>query len=125
MNLLIDSHVFIWWAEGLSQLSPTARGYLSDSKNKVYLSIASLWELYIKINNGKLTAKTDLRRVVEDCAFPILPITPDDVEVATGLPMHHRDPFDRMLIAQAVNNNMVLVTADEQIIHYEVSLLKS
>ena len=127
MKLLLDTHAFLWLVEGSPNLSTTARSALSDPRNDLYLSAASVWELAIKTGNKKLTL-TDpldlfLAKWVGAYHIAVLPIeTPHALAVAT-LPNHHRDPFDRILIAQALIEGMTLTSADAKFAPYPVPIL--
>jgi PIN domain nuclease of toxin-antitoxin system len=125
MNLLLDSHVVLWCADEDEKLSAEARRAIADTDNMLFVSLASLWELYIKLRRGKLRSQVDLRDIVDQSDYTVLDITLDDAELSASLPFHHRDPFDRMLIAQALNRNMVFVSADAMIAPYNVPLLKA
>lgn len=114
MNLLIDSHVLLWWWADLSSLSEPAHRAL-DAKNRVYVSAAVAWELAIKVNSGKLGARgliNDLPRFLAEEGFRRLAISTDHALRAGLLPRHHADPFDRMLAAQAQALNFPIVSAD-------------
>jgi PIN domain nuclease of toxin-antitoxin system len=124
MKLLLDSHVIVWIAKGHPALTREDRRFLGDASHEFFVSIASLWELSIKMNGGKLRLQTSLRAIVEDAGYTVLGMDIDDAELAAALPPHHRDPFDRMLIAQALNKKLVLVTADKLIHYYNVPLMK-
>ncbi len=124
MRLLLDSHVIIWIAEGHPKLNEQHKKFLGDAAHELCVSLASLWELYIKANGGKLRLQVGLREIVQSADYTIIGINMDDAEMAAGLPPHHRDPFDRMLIAQALNNGLVLVTADKNIQNYKVPLVR-
>jgi PIN domain nuclease of toxin-antitoxin system len=114
VNLLIDSHVLLWWWADLSSLSESALRAL-DAKNRVYVSAAVAWELAIKVNSGKLGARgliNDLPRFLAEEGFRRLAISTDHALRAGLLPRHHSDPFDRMLAAQAQALNFPIVSAD-------------
>lgn len=123
MRLLLDSHVLVWCATDDSRLSAVVRGIVTDPGHDVFVSLASAWELYIKTKSGKLTLKKDLRQIIAEHGYQIFPITIDHAEVAAALPFHHNDPFDRMLVAQAVTENLTLVTDDRLIGQYNVNIL--
>ncbi len=116
MRVLIDTHVFLWWVEGDRRLSTKARKALSDSANECLLSLVSVWELAIKTSLGKLRLALPVRRfVTEQVAannFRLLDISLGHVGQIETLSMHHRDPFDRLLIAQALEGKLAVVTAD-------------
>ena len=121
MNLLLDTHVLLWWGEQRS-LSPEAAAAIADPDNLVYVSAASIWEISIKRARGKLNVDDAVFDVHLD-GFEPLPITHADARMADGLPDFHRDPFDRMLIAQALSHDLALVTRDPRMDAYEASIL--
>jgi len=126
MDNLLDTHTFIWYVEGNSSLSPEAKTLIEAGNAVNYISIASLWEMSIKISTGKLvlnTAFSSLAYYITYNGFQILPIAFQDTLIICGLPYHHRDPFDRILIAQAINNNLQIITKDETFKSYSVSLI--
>ena len=120
MILLLDTHVLLWWLEGPKQLSKPARKAIEDGRNSVYVSAAVAWEIAIKKALGKLDAPDDLEDAIAANRFLPLPVTiPHALSVLT-LPDHHRDPFDRILIAQALHEGFRLVTRDGEIAKYAV-----
>lgn len=127
MNCLLDTSTFIWWLTDQSKLSARALGVLLDSSNSLVLSAASAWEMAIKIKLGKLTMTGDLGDVIESQTrvngLQLLPIAVTHTLGTLSLPMHHRDPFDRLLVAQARAENMALVTSDARIAKYGVELV--
>ena len=127
MKLLLDTHVFLWWIGDDKRLSQPARDAIMSSGNAVFLSVASAWELAVKIRLGKLKLKDDLERFLPDQlqrnAIVALPIGLSHAIRLHRLPLHHRDPFDRMLIVQASVENMTLVTADPFVRMYDVPTL--
>ena len=115
MQILIDTHVLIWFLEGKNMLSKSNRQIITDSNNRIFLSIASLWELAIKISIGKITLNNPLTDVIKQIAvenIEILPILPEHTLQVLTLPFHHRDPFDRIIISQAIIENIDIVSAD-------------
>lgn len=127
MNLLIDSHEFIWWADSSQRLSADALAALLDKTNVLYLSLASVWEMQIKVQIGKLSFKRGLKNTIEmhrlQNNLQILPITPEHIYELENLPFHHKDPFDRLLIAQAIVEDFILVTDDPKFSDYSVRLI--
>lgn len=119
-RFLLDTHVLLWWFDDASALGPRCRDILSDSRNDVYVSAASTWEISIKTARGKIRAPDDLDAAVEDEGFSKLPISLFHGQAAGKLPDIHRDPFDRMLIAQAQAEGLILITVDEDIAKYQV-----
>ncbi len=127
MKLLLDSHTFVWWRDEPQKLSPTAFTEISNPNNDVFLSVATVWELQIKITLNKFTIKGTLENAVKDeqqnNGFQILPINLSHALYLENLSLHHKDPFDRLLISQAVVENMTLVGADKNFAKYQVNLL--
>ncbi|AJF05861.1 type II toxin-antitoxin system VapC family toxin [Geoalkalibacter subterraneus] len=119
-RFLLDTHALLWWLGDLPQLGPRCREVISDRRNQVFISAATTWEISIKMSLGKLEAPQDMDSVVEDEGFSKLPISLYHGQLAGHLPTLHRDPFDRMLIAQAQAEGLILVTADENIPRYNV-----
>src|SRR5512143_1869076 len=117
-RLLMDTHAFLWWLSDDAALGANARAEIADGRNEIYVSAASVWEISIKQALGKLEAPDDLEKVVEDENFIRLPISLFHAEAAGKLPPLHNDPFDRMLVAQAQAEGLVIVTADEHIPKY-------
>ncbi len=122
-RLLLDTHTFIWWLADDPRLGADAKGIIADSQNMVFVSAATGWEISIKKALGKLEAPDDLDALVEKEGFEHLPITFYHGEQAGALPGHHRDPFDRILIAQAQAEGLVIVTADRIIPEYGVKVV--
>jgi PIN domain nuclease of toxin-antitoxin system len=116
MKLLLDTHTFIWWDSQRAKLSPNALELCQNPANTLTLSVASVWEMQIKHQLGKLTLHLPLREILEaqvqQNALDILPIEVSHVLALDQLPLHHRDPFDRLLIAQANVEQMILVSCD-------------
>lgn len=123
MRLLLDSNAFIWAYARPTELSATARRAIGDPANDRFLSIASLWEIAIKISNGKLVLIGDLADAINDIMATSLPITLAHLTRLQTLPFHHRDPFDRMLIAQAMEEGLTIVTRDSFFPAYGVPML--
>jgi len=124
MRLLLDTHVFLWWVEGRDDVSRKATRAIADAENECFVSVASCWEMAIKLSLGKLRLDAPLQEFVpEQMAanrFRLLPIDFRHVIGVAGLPFHHRDPFDRLLIAQAVCESMTIISADRTIKRYGV-----
>jgi PIN domain nuclease of toxin-antitoxin system len=127
VRLLLDTHVFLWWIGDDSRLSLSARDAISVAENEVFLSVVSAWEISVKTRLGKLALPSDVEQFLSDQiqrnAMTILPIGLAHALRVARLPLHHRDPFDRMLVAQAQSEKLTLVTADEAIRPYDVTLL--
>ena len=122
-RLLLDTHVFLWWLADHPRLGPQARAAIQDPVNPVFVSAVTGWEIAIKRRLGKLTAPDGLDAAVTDEGFSHLPISFFHGEQAGLLPDHHRDPFDRMLVAQAQAEGLVIVTSDPQIASYGIRTL--
>jgi PIN domain nuclease of toxin-antitoxin system len=120
MTLLLDTHVLLWWLDDPKRLSRAARKAIQDGANPVYISAAVAWEITIKKALGKLDAPDDLEDVIEANRFLPLPITIPHALAVRSLPHHHRDPFDRILIAQALYEGFRLVNRDSEIAKYPV-----
>ena len=126
MRLLLDTHAFIWWSSEPEKLSRITLAAFEDSKNELILSIASIWEMQIKVQLGKLDITDPLRDLIaihqQVKDLQILPIFLNHVLALENLPGHHRDPFDRILIAQANVESLVIVTKDQIFNEYPVQL---
>ena len=126
MRILLDTHVLIWLVEGDKNLSTVARSAIEDEDNSLYLSIASLWEITIKLSLGKLDLQLSVDEMVESFLIPggieILQIETSHLSILRDLPLHHRDPFDRLIIAQAQAEKMTLISADGVFDLYGVDL---
>ena len=130
MNLLLDTHTLLWLMQGASFLSPTATALLANSANRVYLSMASVWEIAIKSGLRKMGLTvpyaTFLRTAINGYGLIVLPITVDDCLAYESLPFpypSHRDPFDRMLITQAIRNSFSILGRDAAFDSYPVTRL--
>jgi len=118
MQVLLDTHIYLWFV-GADKLLPTEAISIMDSAEAIYVSSATLWEIAIKVRTGKL--KVELDELVEKMGpsgFHSLPILPSHTTLIAKLPMHHRDPFDRMLVAQAISEEIWLLTSDRQLRQY-------
>lgn len=128
MKLLLDTHVFIWWASEPTKLSPQALALCQDEANELILSVASVWEMQIKVQLGKLKLALSLRDLVtsqqQTNGLIIMGIDLAHVFALQGLPLHHSDPFDRLLIAQAIVENAVLLSVDRVFARYPVPVLR-
>ena len=112
MRILLDTHIYLWWLDDAPQLSVAARTMIREAET-VYISSATLWEAVIKIGLGKLEADpAELVTGIRESGFEPLPITPEHALALTRLANHHKDPFDRILIAQAISEPLRLVTMD-------------
>ncbi|MGV9688082.1 type II toxin-antitoxin system VapC family toxin [Streptomyces sp. NPDC003444] len=122
MKLLVDTHVVIWWLLDSPQLSDDVKDLL-DTEEHAYVSAVTPWELSVKQALGKLDGPAELPELARDCQLKPLPITGAHGIRAGRLPPHHRDPFDRILIAQAQTEGLTLVTRDKHIPRYDVPVL--
>ena len=123
MSLLLDTHTLLWWLSADPTLSAEARSAISSGESVVFVSAASVWEIAIKKGIGKLEAPDDLEEQLAHHQFDALPISTRHALVAGGLPHHHEDPFDRMLVAQAQVEGLTMVTRDPRLSEYVVPIL--
>ncbi|NJL60714.1 MAG: type II toxin-antitoxin system VapC family toxin [Methylacidiphilales bacterium] len=127
MRLLLDTHAFLWFIEGNLNLSDSARQLIEDENNQRFLSIASLWEMSIKVSIGKLELGIPFteffQQQVYGNAIALLEIRAEHLDILAKLPFYHKDPFDRLIIAQSVVENIPLVTKDGAFTNYPVVLL--
>jgi PIN domain nuclease of toxin-antitoxin system len=115
MKYLIDTHTFLWFNEGSNSLSNTAKQLIIDKNNEIFISIASLWEISIKTSLNKLTIVGDYALIIEDVTendMEVLSINFVHTVIQNKLPFHHRDPFDRIIVSQAIAENMNLISND-------------
>ena len=122
-RLLLDTHVFLWWLADNRALAVAARELIGSPDNIVYVSAASVWEIAIKKSLAKLRAPDDVEAIVEAEGFEALPISLFHAEQAGALPPVHRDPFDRMLVAQAQAEGLILVSQDRRLAQYGVRVV--
>lgn len=123
MNLLLDTHALLWWLSDDPTLSEAARSAVADPENTVYLSAVVVWEMRIKQGIGKLDLPGDFEKVLDGQAFSKLPVTVEHAHAIARLPEIHRDPFDRMLVAQATVESMTVVTRDRRIGEYGIDVV--
>lgn len=123
MNLLVDTHILLWWLGDDPKLPGRARQAIASVDNSVLVSAATAWEISVKTAVGRLEAPDDLIDALERSDFETLDITVAHALAAGGLPAHHGDPFDRMLIAQAQIESLTIATVDERFPLYAVELL--
>lgn len=127
MKILLDTHTFLWFIGGSEELSAHARRLIEDKSNACYLSVASLWEMAIKVSIGKLTVPLPFTRLVRQHVtgnnIDVLPIEPEHLDEQREMPFHHRDPFDRLIIAQAITEEMPVVGRDTAFEAYPIRLL--
>jgi len=122
MRLLLDTHIFLWYIAGDTQLADAWRQMIGDPQNQVFLSVVSLWEAIIKFQTGRLplpeAPETYIPRMRAQHRFIVLPVDEASVAQVALLPLIHRDPFDRLLIGQAIQNGLTLITSDAAIRAY-------
>jgi PIN domain nuclease of toxin-antitoxin system len=123
MKMLLDTHAFLWWDANDPQLPPKLRTAIANPQNEVFVSAVSVWEIAIKRASGKLIFSGSAAKAIDKHRFSPLPITVEHAEQAGSLPALHRDPFDRLLVAQARLEGLTLLTVDNQILRYKVSHL--
>lgn len=127
MRLLLDTHAFLWWVNDAPELTAPARLSIGDANSDCYLSLASCWEMAIKSSLGKLRLARPIERFVSEQlaanGFMLLNIELRHTAKIENLPFHHRDPFDRLLIAQAISEKLTIVSADSVFSKYGVKLL--
>ena len=121
MNLLLDTHALLWWLADDPQLSRKARSAIADPDNTVFISAVVVWEIRIKQAVGKLEIPSDFAEVLAGQPFSELPVSVEHANALAGLPGLHRDPFDRMLVAQATVERLAIVTRDDDIPRYGIA----
>ena len=124
MNILLDTHILIWALENNPALSEKARKAITTGGNMVFVSSASVWEISIKKSTGKLKVPDNLLEELLSHRFSLLDINAEHAQLAGELPLIHKDPFDRMLVAQAMIEKLTLISYDPLIAQYKVKLLK-
>ena len=127
MKFLLDTHTFLWFISGDNLLSKRAKDAIESAESHSYLSIASLWEIGIKTRLNKLNIGMpfkDLKKQIDKNGFEILPVLFSHIEIISELPVHHQDPFDRILIAQAIVEPMRLLTHDEVMTRYSDTIVR-
>ena len=122
--LLLDTHVALWWLAD-QPLAPAAAQAIADPARRALVSIVSLWELAIKHALGRFQLRDDLADVLVKQGFELMAVAPAHAFAIRDLPLHHRDPFDRMLVAQAQVEGMTLVTRDQRLESYDVEVLRA
>lgn len=126
MNILLDTHAFIWFLEGSDRLSDAAKQAIEAEENQCYVSIASIWEMAIKESIGKLEMAIPFERLsglIWENGIEILPIEFEHAQLISRLPFHHKDPFDRIIIAQSIVDNMLIISADAYFSAYTRSII--
>ena len=127
MKLLLDTHAVIWWVDHDELLSESAHEAIADPQNELFISAASIWEISIKVGIGKLKLSLPYREwmntAVADLRASILPISVESCDVQSSLPLHHGDPFDRLIVAQSSVEQVAIVSSDEMFDRYGVHRL--
>jgi PIN domain nuclease of toxin-antitoxin system len=127
MRALIDTSTFLWTISDDDKLSGNARRFIADSENEIFLSVASLWEIAIKISLGKLELLLPFNRLIpeqlEQNSIAVLPIEIQHLSKIIDLPFHHRDPFDRLIIAQGLSEQLPVITPDAAFGRYSIHLI--
>jgi PIN domain nuclease of toxin-antitoxin system len=124
MNLLLDTHILLWWLDDSPSLPERARNAIADIDNLIIIGAAVIWEIRIKQALGKLKIAPDFYDVIKQQGFEMLSITSDHAYAVGDLPKHHRDPFDRILIAQAKLEGLMVVTHDAIFKKYQIPVLE-
>jgi len=123
MNLLLDTHTLIWFFEGSDELGKNAIQNIENEKNTCFVSIVSIWEIAIKLSIKKMEMKIDfdkLNSLIWENSFELLPIKFEHSKELINLPFHHKDPFDRMIISQAIVEKMPIISKDDNFKNYEI-----
>lgn len=123
MNILLDTHIFLWAIAEPSRLSKSQISELETASNRVYVSAVSITEIMIKASLGKISVAFDPVEIAEKSGFELLSFSGNDALPLASLPFHHRDPFDRMLIAQSIVRNLPIMTNDGKFSAYDVKLI--
>jgi len=126
MNYLLDTHTLIWFLEGAASLSRTALEEIEKEGNTCYVSIASIWEIAIKISINKLEMNISfdkLNQLIWQNSFELIPISFQHTKKLLEMPFHHRDPFDRMIISQAIIENLTIISKDNNFTFYDINCL--
>lgn len=127
MNLLLDTHIFLWFVNDDPRLSDRLKDLIEDESNYSYLSIASLWEMSIKYNLGKLTLAPSyedfIEKEIRESSVILLGIELEHLKINASLPFHHRDPFDRIIIAQSIAESFPIITVDSIFNQYPILLV--
>jgi PIN domain nuclease of toxin-antitoxin system len=126
MKYLIDTNIFLWYAGKSDLLNADIYDLIIDNKNDIYMSIAAFWEIAIKKSIGKLDVSRSVNDFIYESklnGFFTLPISDETIAIIESLPFHHKDPFDRMIIAQGIANNFKIITSDISFLKYDVNVI--
>jgi len=126
MDLLLDTHVFLWYVDGNKQLPEKIVKIINNKANRCFVSIASIWEIVVKLSVQKLEIKGGFKTIenfLDNNDFEILPIDLDDTKTLLNLDFFHRDPFDRMIISQAIASDLKIISKDKQFKDYKIEIL--
>lgn len=123
MKILLDTHVLLWALEAPEKLGEEKIGFIKDLSNILYVSAVSIAEISIKVSIGKLTVNSDILEAVDNAGFDLIDFTPKEADLLKNLPFHHKDPFDRMLIAQGIVNDYPVLTDDPKFSLYDCRVL--
>lgn len=123
LRLLLDTHVLLWAIADPGRLSSRARSVIASEENEVFISVVSPWEIAIKKSRNRIETPDDLGQGLESSQFKLLPVLLRHTKAIESMPHHHHDPFDRMLVAQAIVDGLILVTADRKLTRYDAALL--
>jgi PIN domain nuclease of toxin-antitoxin system len=125
LNILLDTHVLLWWLDDNPALGEAARQAIADPEHLVFVSAVSIWEIVKKKSIGKLLIPDDFPQILQEQPFHYLDMTVEHAFKLGELPLHHRDPFDRLLVAQSLVEGLTLATGDSDIRKYELPLLQT
>ncbi len=127
MRILLDTHALLWWDDDPTKLSDTARAAIEEETNTVFISVVNAWEIQIKVQLGKLGLTKPLSDIIQTQqatnGFELLPVGLSHVFALDRLPFHHKDPFDRLLIAQAIHEDLTLISNDARFSRYPATVL--
>jgi len=126
MNYILDTHVLIWFLNGDKSLSTKARKAIESDNAENFVSIASIWEISIKLSLDRLSIKVPFAKLSNELDknnFQLLPITFNDTVILSTLPFHHKDPFDRLIISQSIANDFTVISKDKEFSAYKIKLL--
>lgn len=126
MRYLLDTHIYLWWLNADNRLQPHTKNLLSDSAQFVYISVVNAWEISLKLKtNSEFKLKTSFEKCFVNLEFEMLEISLSHILELHKLPFYHKDPFDRLLIAQAKSENLKLITIDKKIKKYKLPLIEN